>query len=396
MEYKNFQTEITGIDDRIVSALFSVAGHIDDAADRMMLGAFTKTLTERMDRVKVLWQHDLTAPPIGVPVELREVSRDELPQSYLGKFPDAMGGLFGRVRYIDTPRGNEVLVGIKEGAITENSIGFDPIKFDYELSTAGMKVRNLRECRLWDVSPVNWGMNDAARVLFKSRKALEFKDTGVAEVETEWQMPTLADFTDLAWADLDDAEKLRIAEHYAWSKNAIPETFEELQFPHHVASKSGVGKTVWLGVESAMNHLMGVNGKIDLGQDLQGVYKHLEKHYEQFGKESPSFKVVEFTALTGLLTIEEFKVGRVLSERNLGRLKDAISVLTQVLLEAEPQVEEEEEEDEPMESDEPMEEMGSLVPSVTLSNEFEATNNALTSSRRLALEIAIRERGLSL
>lgn len=394
MEYKNLQTEITGIDDRTVTALFSVAGHIDDGDDRMMLGAFSKTLGERMDRVKVLWQHDITAPPIGVPVEVREVSRDQLPSSYLAKFPDALGGLVGKVRYLDTPRGNEVLVGIRDGAINENSIGFDPIKFDFDMLDLGgskRKVRNLRECRLWDISPVNWGMNDAARVLFKNRKAMEFKDTGVVDAETAWATPLLTDFTEKAWADLDDAEKLRIAEHFAWSSKAIPDNFEDLQFPHHVASKSGIGKTVWFGVEAAMQSLMGINGKVDLGQDLQGVYKHLEKHYEQFGKESPSLNVVEFTALTGLLTLDEFKVGRVLSERNAKRLKDAISVLTQVLLEAEPQVDEVELLDTPMvETD-----SGLLVPEEKSNDEIITTTAALTSSRsRLQLEIAIRERGL--
>ena len=396
MEYKNFQTEVISAEDREVVSLYSVAGHIDNALDRVMLGAFTKTLMERMDRVKVLWQHDVSAPPIGVPVELREVSRDELPASYLQKFPDAIGGLLGRVRYINTPRANEVLVGIKEGAITENSIGFEAIKFDFEPTShmgRNVNVRNIRECRLWDISPVVWGMNDAARVLVKSA-AFDYKDTGiVSETDFNYTTPQLSDFTDKNWSDLDDEEKMRIADHYTWAQKGVPSSFEDLKFPHHVASKSGVGPAVWGGVNDSMSALIRQEGKALSQTDKQGVYEHLVKHFEQFGKESPSWQVVEFSSLSGLLTIDEFKVGRVLSERNAQRLKDAISVLTDVLLEAEPQVDEEEsEEDEPME----MEGMSDFSVVKSDSGLSIVTQNALTSSRRLALEVAIRERGLNI
>jgi len=384
MEYKNFQSKVIASEDREVTSLYSVAGHIDNALDRMLLGAFTKTLLERADRVKVLWQHDTMSPPIGVPVELREISREQLPDSYLGQFPDAMGGLLGVVKYINTPRGNEVLTGIKEGAITENSIGFEAIKYDYaphSIDGKTVNIRNIRECRLWDISPVNWGMNDAARVLIKSA-AIDFKDTGF-EPDTTVKMnpPVLSDFTEKEWSDLDDGEKIRISEHYGWSGKEIPSAFEDLQFPHHIPSKSGIGLAIWDGVNAAMTALMKDSGKSLTDSDKQGVYNHLAKHFSQFGKESPSWHVVEFANLTSLLTIEEFKVGRVLSERNLARLKDAISVLTDVLLEAEPQIEVEPDEDD-------------MTENVVETYSLDTIANALTSSRRLALEIAIRERAL--
>jgi len=94
---------------------------------------------------------------------LGEVSHDEMPAGTLGAYPQAVGALVGEVQYLDTPRGGEVLAGIKAGAITENSIGYDPVKFDFEevAGTEWGNVRNLREVRLWDVSPVVWGMNSA-------------------------------------------------------------------------------------------------------------------------------------------------------------------------------------------------------------------------------------------
>src|SRR5512143_3708815 len=160
MEHKAFPILAKQVEDRVVKQIFAVLGNIDDGRDVMWPGAFTKTLAERADRVRVLWQHGVMDPPVGVPVTLKELGRMELPQEILARYPSAAGALYGEIKYLDTPRGNEILVGIREGAITENSIGYEPVagKFDFE-TIEGAPVRNLREVKLWDVSPVNWGMN---------------------------------------------------------------------------------------------------------------------------------------------------------------------------------------------------------------------------------------------
>ena len=148
-------------EDRVVKSIFSVFGNVDDGGDRIWPGAFTQTIKQRADRIKVLWQHDSFSPPIGVPISIEEIGRSDLPEKVKDESPDASGGLLASVKYLDTPRGNEVLVGIRDGAITECSIGYDPVKFDWE-SVEGSKwdmIRNLKEVRLWDLSPVSWGMN---------------------------------------------------------------------------------------------------------------------------------------------------------------------------------------------------------------------------------------------
>ena len=160
-EYKSFPLSVQGIEERTVKSLFAVMGHVDDGKDRILPRAFAKTLSERMSRVMVLWQHDATQPPVGKPLLLKEITRDELPSDYKTQFPAATGALYGEVEYLDTPRGNEVLSGIKAGAIRENSIGYDALQHDYT-SEGGERVRNLKELRLWDISPVNWGMQPAA------------------------------------------------------------------------------------------------------------------------------------------------------------------------------------------------------------------------------------------
>jgi hypothetical protein len=142
--------------------LASVIGNVDDGDDIVHPGAFTKTLNENRRRVKHLWQHDANQPPTATIVELREVGRDDLPPETRGAFPDAKGGLVVKRTYLATPRGDEILAGIKAGAVTEMSFGYDAMKKDYS-TLNGKSVRNLRELKLYETSDVQWGMNAATR-----------------------------------------------------------------------------------------------------------------------------------------------------------------------------------------------------------------------------------------
>ena len=164
MEYKALPILSKEIgQDRVVKSIFSVFGNVDDGGDRIWPGAFAKTITERAKRIKVLWQHDSYSPPIGVPISITEIGRFDLPEDLKALYPDASGALLASVQYLETPRGEEVLAGIRAGAITENSIGYDAVKWDLEEDPTAKwgTIRNLREVRLWDVSPVVWGANSA-------------------------------------------------------------------------------------------------------------------------------------------------------------------------------------------------------------------------------------------
>jgi len=160
--------------DRVVTGFSSIFGNVDDGGDVIEPGAYRKTLAERGGRLRWLWQHDAGQPPIARIVEIREAERDELPAELLSQFPEASGGLLVRREYLDTPRGNEVLAGLRAGAIGEMSIGYDAIQAEFPqgLQVAGRPVRRrLKEIRLWECSDVLWGMNAATTNL----KALERK-----------------------------------------------------------------------------------------------------------------------------------------------------------------------------------------------------------------------------
>lgn len=155
-----------------VEGLFSVYGNIDAYSDRVLPGAFSDMTPSQLRRVKVLWQHNNDMPPIGVIEELYEISRDKLPQPILQDYPDATGGLYARLRFLDTDRGKEIFEGIAQGAITENSIGYTALEWDIateELpNEMQMLVRNIKKAKLWDISPVIWGANSAAQMIKKA------------------------------------------------------------------------------------------------------------------------------------------------------------------------------------------------------------------------------------
>jgi len=112
-------------------------------------GAFAKTITEngptsQKPRIKVLYQHDFFSP-IGKPLILKEDST----------------GLYHESQIAQTTLGKDVLTLMAEGVITEQSIGFDTIKSDMDPNG----VRHLREIKLWEYSPVTWGMNANTPIL---------------------------------------------------------------------------------------------------------------------------------------------------------------------------------------------------------------------------------------
>lgn len=135
----------------IFSGYGAVFENIDSGGDIIEPGAFTKTLAEGWERVKVLALHNDCWLPIGRPIELREEPN----------------GLFISGKISDTTMGRDVKVLLKDRVLNELSIGYDPIIFDYDENG----IRHLREIKLWEVSVVTWAMNSEA--VITSYKSME-------------------------------------------------------------------------------------------------------------------------------------------------------------------------------------------------------------------------------
>lgn len=170
-EYKTLPAlglKITDEDKGIVEHLISVFGIMDLGGDVVHPGAFTKTVAERSESIRVLDAHNRGSVlnAIGVPLQLKELTRDQLPAKVLEKWPEATGGLWAETQFLlDTPEGKGAFARIKAGAVKEFSFGFNTLDDDYTKDAEGLEVRNLRTIRLWEYGPTLFGMNPAATVL---------------------------------------------------------------------------------------------------------------------------------------------------------------------------------------------------------------------------------------
>jgi HK97 family phage prohead protease len=111
--------------------------------DIISKGAFNKTLKERGDRVKILWQH---ADPIGKPTSMNTDSK----------------GLFVEGKISKTRLGDEAVELMNDGVIDQMSIGFSIPAGKSERDSKGMRLIN--EVKLFEFSLVTFPMNENAFV----------------------------------------------------------------------------------------------------------------------------------------------------------------------------------------------------------------------------------------
>jgi HK97 family phage prohead protease len=291
---------------------FSVFENLDDGGDVIHRGAFAKTLAERGSRVKVFYAHDWT--------------------KLLGPTPTLIEddhGLLAKGRLtLDSFWGKEVWALMKDGALTEGSIGYESIP-DKTQFVEGM--RHLYELKLYEVSPVPLGMNAMTDIravktaMFRQMKAaIPPKETPKADEATAWNASEVL-------ANVEGAEQLRRI--HAWvDPEGDPDAKGSYKLPHHLAD----GNVVWKGVAAAGAALMGSRGGVDIPEsDVAGVQRHLALHYGQFDKTPPWDKSANAdTYIEALQAItRELKEGRTLSAASKEKIEGAISAM-QAALEA--------------------------------------------------------------
>ena len=158
-----FKLDSYNEEEGIFSGYGAVFSNVDTGGDIIEPGAFTKTLAEGWERVKILALHNDCWLPIGRPIELRE---------------DA-NGLYLSAKVSDTSMGKDIKVLLKDGVLNELSIGYDPVVFDYDAEG----IRHLREIKLWEVSVVTWAMNPEAKIT--GYKSMQEAAERALEIEQE-------------------------------------------------------------------------------------------------------------------------------------------------------------------------------------------------------------------
>lgn len=160
-----FKMDAYNEEEGIFSGYASVFSNVDSGGDIVEPGAFTKTLAEGWERVKILALHNDSWLPIGRPVELREDAE----------------GLYISAKISDTSMGRDIKVLLKDGVLNELSIGYDPVIYDYDNDG----IRHLRELKLWEVSVVTWAMNPEATI--NSYKSMQETAERAEELRKELQ-----------------------------------------------------------------------------------------------------------------------------------------------------------------------------------------------------------------
>ncbi len=129
----------------IVTMYWAAFGNTDSYREVIVPGAFKKTIKEwgpkGRKRIAHLFNHNPTHR-IGVPLELTEDSH----------------GLLSRCKILgqDHSKGRDALIEYEEGCITEHSIGFRIVKWEFDTDE---ELLRLLEIQLYEGSGVTWGAN---------------------------------------------------------------------------------------------------------------------------------------------------------------------------------------------------------------------------------------------
>lgn len=417
-----FVTKIDG-DQGVVEHTVAVMGNVDLGGDRIQPGAFTKTITERAGKIRVLDAHNSTSilNVIGKPLSLWEVSRDELPAKVRTAYPDATGALMARTQFLmDTPEGAGAFSRIRDGAVDEYSIGYDPITAEYSDETvAGEEraVRNLKEIRLWEYSPVPWGMNPATSTVSAkadkqaaidnlaafladatldqradlwqawiertAKQALEQSNTDTADPSCyvgkdaepigggvgdkgpsgSTSLPLAS--RDRQWdsqaavarvrraTDSEEEPSARYKDAFFWYDSSEPDNFTSYKLPFADAV-DGTLTAVPRGVFAAAAVVQGSRGGVDLPQgDVAGVRSKIEQYYARMRSEFEDEGIVVPWDKAAEPDTET-KIGRAISAANAARIRAAIDGAQEALADLEALLETTmDTEDEP-EQDEPL------------------------------------------
>lgn len=156
---------VVSADEGIVETIISVTGVVDNVKDRIMPGAYQKTLAKR--KPKGVWSHDWDTP-VSKTLEVRELmpGDKELPKTMPNgdSWPSGAGALKVKTQFnLETQRGREAYSDVVFfGEEQEWSIGYNvPVGGAKVDSKSG--VREITMLELYEYSPVLFGAMPLAR-----------------------------------------------------------------------------------------------------------------------------------------------------------------------------------------------------------------------------------------
>jgi len=123
----------------------SIFGNVDLGGDVIERGAFKEIVKGRDGKVKILNQHSMR-DPIGV----AEVKQDDKGLHFQGQL------------ILEAASARSAYALMKGGALDGMSIGYDVLEGGAKVLESG--IRQLKSLKLWEISPVTFGMNPLAGI----------------------------------------------------------------------------------------------------------------------------------------------------------------------------------------------------------------------------------------
>lgn len=163
-------------DKRILTGYASTFGNVDLGGDVVMPGAFTKTIDNiKANGIPLLADHmAMTSSVLGTIYDAREDTK----------------GLVIKARVSEAPSAEDTAIKLREGHLSKLSIGYETMDDAYE-ERDGLKVRLLKELKLWETSVVVFPMNPQAVIGGMKALAVAASEAGV----TAEDMDKAADLT---------------------------------------------------------------------------------------------------------------------------------------------------------------------------------------------------------
>lgn len=317
LEYKSFSFKVLDCETKENGSqkigVFSGAMATEDedrGRDIIAPNAFDKTLArykKEKRNIRLFYQHDTHSLPIGIIPEA-SVSKD-------GTKWDVKGEL-----NLDTQGGKEVYSLLKQGALSDLSIGFSITDCEFKGD-----VRIIKEIELWEVSVVSEPMNAQATIT-DVKGATAFHDLPLAERDREWDassaLKRVREFTD---SEDTPSPTYRAAFFWFDSENAKDFGAYKLPFADVVDGKL---TAIPRGIFAAAGAMRGARGGVDIPEkDRERVITHINKYYKKMDLPSPlaNKSIEQFIAYDGAVkTICNYDVedleGLIKSKKDLEKI----------------------------------------------------------------------------
>lgn len=156
-EFKSYRAEVKAVagDAGVVEALVSVFGNVDLGGDRVVGGAFAKSLENwaaKGDPMPFIWSHEWDNPEAHI--------------GYVEQAEERPEGLWVRAKLdVDRPFAEQVFHLLKSRRVTQFSFGYTVQDSRFVKDADGTEVRELLAVDVFEVGPTLLGMNPATQLL---------------------------------------------------------------------------------------------------------------------------------------------------------------------------------------------------------------------------------------